>query len=485
MPIPGITNTVLDNGLGITSPATSIAHVIGPAFSGPLNSPQFISNQRQFLELFDRESQLADTVGYILANAGGPVVVTRAAASVVATESAIVKSGAGPIITHTAAVSLPKNDYSIQVIVTKAGAIGTSEIKYSADAGTTFSPSLVTSATMVLGTLGMSIDLAAGSYVLGETYTWTTTGPMFATGDLDTAFTAAQGSLLNWDFFVLAGTAATPAGAVTLYSNLSGKLNTEASSPDRYYRALMSTGTGTGAAALTAFNAVSGLRIGVLFGTALTIAPFPSVGRGASILPLVAHAAMRAAGNVISTDLAQVSGAESVGALPQVLSISQNEFTNELGLDNAKIGTSRTYSNMTGFFLTDVWLKSPAGSDFEFFQHGRIMDEACTVVAQQHTLLIGSNFETKTDGSGAYTEAEAQGIEKRVQAALDQVIGSAKRGIGPSRINGKRGHVSEIRYQVDRAQNVLVTKIHQSSIAIVPLIYPKTFLASFSFGLEA
>jgi hypothetical protein len=112
------------------------------------------------------------------------------------------------------------------------------------------------------------------------------------------------------------------------------------------------------------------------------------------------------------------------------------------------------------------------------------MDEACTVIAQQHQLLIGSDFEVKNDGSGAYTEAEAQGIEKVVQRTLDQVIGSALRKIGPTRLNGKVGHVTEIRYQVDRAQNVLVTKVHQSSLAMVPLNYPKIFNCSLSFALQ-
>lgn len=201
-------------------------------------------------------------------------------------------------------------------------------------------------------------------------------------------------------------------------------------------------------------------------------------------LPTATAAAMRAAGNVMSTDLAQTSGADSVGALPGYLSISHDEFRAEAGLDAVKIGTTRTYSNTEGFFLTNVWLKSAAGSDFEFFQHGRIMDEACTVVAQQHQLLIGSNFETKNDGSGAYTEAEAQGIEKRVQRVLDQVLGSALRKIGPTRISGKVGHVSEQRYQVDRQQNVLSTKTHQASFSAVPLSYPKTFNTTFSFALQ-
>lgn len=486
MTLPGINNSVLDGGLGITQPASSVPHLIGPGSGGPLNTPTSVANQRQWLELFesDRDSPLADAVGLVLSLAGGPVIVTRGTASVAATSGVIAQSGAGPVITHDAPASVPKNSYDVIVEITKAGAIGTSEYKFSLDGGSTFSGSFVTAATIALGTSGISLDLAVGSYVVGEQYTFTTVGPMLAAADVDTAMTAAKASLLQWKFFGIVGQPATAAAAVLLFNEMSTELSAEAIGPDRYYRCLLSAGEGLASAAITAFNAVSSTRVGVLYGTMNITAPFPTAGRGVAIMPIVNAAIMRAAGNLMSTDLAQTDGADSVGAIPGVISISHNEFTDEAGLDAVKIGTMRTYSNTTGFFLTNVWLKSPVGSDFEFFQHGKIMDEACTVVAQFHQTLIASNFDVKNDGTGAYTEAEAQGIEKRCQRRLDQVIGSAARKIGPVRIGGKIGHVSEVRYQVDRAQNVLSTKIHQSSIALVPLSYPKIFNATFSFALQ-
>ena len=71
----------------------------------------------------------------------------------------------------------------------------------------------------------------------------------------------------------------------------------------------------------------------------------------------------------MSTDLAQVSGAQSVGAATGALRIGHDEFTANAGLNDAKIGTMRTYPNLTGFFLTNVFLRSALGSDFEFWQH--------------------------------------------------------------------------------------------------------------------
>lgn len=489
MTLPGVTNTVLDNQLGVTKPATSTPHLIGVGSGSTLalNTPTLVANQRHWLELTgnDRESPLADAVGTILGAAGGPVVVTRATAGVAATVSAVTTTGAGPTVTNNS--SAPLNTYDVIVEITKGGAIATSEYRFSLDNGATYSPSFVTAATITLGTSGVSLALAAGTYVLGDKYLVATTAPHFDATNLATATTAAQAatSTLDWKFFGLIGQPSTAAAGVLLFSPLATFLAGEASGPDRYYRALMNGGAGTTSAFLTAFNAVTSTRVGVAYSTTDAPAPFAVMGRArAHKMPLVNQAIVRAAANVMSTDLAQTAGAETVGALGGVISISHDEFLAEAGLDAKKIITARSYSNTEGFFLTNGWLKSADGSDFEFFQHGRIIDEACTAVAQEHQKLIGRNFDVKNDGTGSFTEASAQEIEKIVQRVLDQVIGSAARDIGPTTIGGKRGHVTDQRYQVDRANNVLTTKTLQASFAAVPRAYLKNLNATFSFALS-
>src|SRR5688572_13946120 len=98
MALPGITNTILDGGLGVTTPATSRPHVVGPCASGPLNTPTLISNQRQLKDTFGIHGALVDTVGFILDNAGGPVLATRTADSIAATyEGATAAAIAGSV----------------------------------------------------------------------------------------------------------------------------------------------------------------------------------------------------------------------------------------------------------------------------------------------------------------------------------------------------------------------------------------------------
>ncbi len=129
-------------------------------------------------------------------------------------------------------------------------------------------------------------------------------------------------------------------------------------------------------------------------------------------------------------------------------------------------------------------MKSGVGSDFEYWQHRRMMDEACKVVSQQHALLVSSNVITKTDGTGSLFEPSALAIEKRVQRALDNVIGSAVRGVGPTTVDGTTGHVSDIAYQVDRTNNVLSTKQLIATISIVPRGYLKTLSTTLSYKLQ-
>jgi len=187
----------------------------------------------------------------------------------------------------------------------------------------------------------------------------------------------------------------------------------------------------------------------------------------------------------MSTDLAKTSGSSSVGVDPGVNSstLGHNEFTQNAGLHDGKIATMRTYSQILGAFLTSAPLKSGVGSDFSDWQFGRMMDEACKVVSIQHTLILNSSVVVKADGSGQITEVAAQSIEKRVQRALDNVIGSALRKVGPSNIEGGIGHVSETAYQVDRTTNVLSTKTITATVAIVPFGYAEQITTTLSFSL--
>ena len=493
MALPGITNTILDGGLGVTSPASSRPHVIGVADSGPVDTPTLISNQRQLKETFGTHGPLVDCVGYILDQAGGPVLVTRTQSSTAATydggttSEVAASSGGGTdnAINVIVATSAPKLDADVVVTIVDGGARSAMTFNYSLDGGETESVTIAGATTVALGDTGITLEFDAGTvnaYTAGTTYSFEARAPMYTAADLGDAFDAIELSNLTFDFLVFAGRAASASAAATLFSTIATQM-TAFQNADRYYRAIMSAGEDTAANALTAFSALTSNRVAVLHGQFRSAPVFGVPGRGAPFLPASYAAAMRAAGNVMSTDLAQTFGADSVGALPGCTEIDHNEYTENAGLDDAKIGTLRTYANLVGFYITNVWLKSASGSDFEFWQHGRMMDEACKVVSARHSELISSNVVVKADGSGSLVEFAALGIEKKVQRSLDAVIGSALRGIGPTTVDGSTGHVSDQRYQVDRTNNVLSTKELIATVSLVPRGYLKRLTTTLSYKL--
>lgn len=495
MALPGSTITILDGGLGVTTPASSRAHVMGVFESGTLNVPTIIANQRQLKDNFGIHGPGNDCVGAILDQAGGPVVVTRVSPSQAATYGAAnVPSSISPTagatgnsISFVVATSAPKNSFQIVINVIVGGTRALTTFQYSLDGGFSFSPTIAAAATVALGTSGVTAEFADGStgaYQAGATYANTSFAPHYASSDLTTAFVGIDASAVVYDFFVFAGEAATAVAAGTLFSAIAAKMTAYRTSSDRYYRALMGAGEGTAALALTTFNALVSERIAVMYGKARMAPSVAVVGRGLPLMPALNFAAFRGAGNVMSTDLAQTFGAASVGALQGVSAPTQDEYRSNAGLDDKKIGTLRTAANDVGVFITNVWLKSADGSDFQYWQHGRIIDEACKVVSQQHWQLTSSSVVTKADGTGQIAEFSAQSVEKKVQRALDNRIGSAIRGIGPTAVDGTTGHVSDQKYQVDRTNNVLSTNTLIATVAIVPRGYLKQLVATLSYKLS-
>jgi len=497
MALPGTTISILDGGLGITTPATSRAHVIGVFESGTANVPTLVGNQRQLKELFGTNGPGNDTVGRILDIAGGPVVVTRVTATVVATYGqasmpSSIAPGANNAIGTLVATSAPKNDYAIvvNIISTVSGVLAGTIFQYSLDGGKTFSPNIAAAATVALGTSGVTLEFGTGVtnvYAAGATYTGTSKAPHYDASNLTTVFNAADASVLAWDFFVFAGEAATAAAAATLFATISARLASYATpAKDRYFRAIMGAGEGTPASVVTAFSALIDVRIAVLQGKGRAPVSFNAVGRSIPHLPTLVFAAERAAGNVMSTDLAQTSGAASVGALIGVTEPGQNEFLSPAGLDDIRIGTLRTWPNgLPGIFLTNVWLKGSPGTDFEYWQHGRMMDEACKVVSGVAAGLNSSNVICKADGTGQLLEFSARQLDARFQRPLDNVIGSGVRGIGPATVDGSTGHLSDVKAQVDRTNNVLSTKTLIVTVSLVPRAYFKNVTVTLSYRLAA
>ena len=238
----------------------------------------------------------------------------------------------------------------------------------------------------------------------------------------------------------------------------------------RYTRCIMDAGDDTTANVITAFGAVSDNRVSVCYGTADLASSKAFAGWGAPSRSVVDAMGARAAEEMISTDLARVASGPIVGCV----GISHNEYLNEV-LDIHRISTTRSWLGRPGFYITNCRLKSAPGSDYRYWQHGRVMDTACATTYQVQQLFISLGLRTNADGT--INELDAARLETRARDAL------AAQLTAPSNAEGTRGHVSAFSYQIDRTNNVATTETVQSEVAIRPLGYSKFIVTQIGYSL--
>lgn len=468
MPIPGQSLAVNENGAGVVTPATNIPLFIGYSTLGTANVMKTY-NSIPDLVAGEGQGQAVEDAAYDLAFTGGPIRFMKTSTSVAGTLSAVAKSGAGPTVTVAGAT--PADDYQAILRIRGGGVLGTATFDYSLDNGVTYSETLTVPAggTYSIPQTGVTATFPAGTYVAAETYTFTTTAPMWNSSDLSAAFTAITNDSTGWDFIVCSGRQATGAAAATLAAALQTQLVTLANNY-RYKRGIIDGGDEAYAAILTAFASTVANRTLVSYRGAVYSTPKPFPGWGSPKARLVRGVAQKAHDALISTDLARVKS----GPLSSVASIEHDEQKTEV-LDVAKITTARTIPGLTGFFITNARLKSAAGSDFQYWQHGRIMDVACATVYSEQAKWLSAGIRTNPDGT--VDERDAQAIETAVTNALNAQL------IQPTNAEGTRGHVSRLQYTINRLTNFQSTGIMLSELAIQPFGYIKRFTTT--LGLVA
>ena len=473
MPIPNQTLSILDPGLGLVEPATSIAVFLGTSEKGTVSSLYSFSSKQDVVTTLG-QGPLSEAICYALGESGGPALAMRLTGSVAGTSSAVTKVAVG---TSTGTITLagaPFDRYEAIVEITKTGTVGVGEFKYSLDNGLTYSEVLLipSGGTYAIPSTNITATFVPGAgavfFEKGDKHTFTTVAPYYGTSDLAAAVTALLASTVAFDFLVLLGKPANAAGGATMFAALAAHMTTFETNY-RYLRALMDAGNDTAANVMSSLAAQASTRIGPVFGDEVLVSGKPFAGFGAPKQSAVVSVAARAAKVLISTDL----GRYATGPLPGVLSITHDERQTEL-LDQQKITTLRTYQHAQGFYITRGRLKGPAGSDFVLWQYGRIMDMACKTayLAQLQFMLAG----VRTNDDGTIFEADAVTIEATVKEKLEAVI------LQPANAEGRGSHVSAFRYSIGRSNNVNATGTIVASVAIRPLGYAQFITTTLGFA---
>jgi hypothetical protein len=471
MAVGKVTNTILDPGLNLASPGPSAVVNMGCSSAGTVGTLYSFSRVSDIVGTLG-QGPLPEQLAHQLLVSGGPVYGMR---MTTATAGACGVFTPVRIGTSTGTITVAGNandSYSVRIEITATGTTGAGVFRYSLDGGNTFSENITipSGGTYVLTNTGLTLTFVPGAgatyFQVGDVFTATATAPVYDATGLAAAFTSLFAQPLLYAAVSLAGASATGTAAATLAAALATQM-TAGETSLRYMRAIIDSGSiDTAANVKTAFASFSSTRVNKVYGlcTMTSAKPFP----GWAVLPnrpAVAPVTARAAASLISTSLGRFAS----GALPGVTAITHDEGKLQT-MDSAKFTTLTTYLGESGIFITDGLLSAPTGSDFQLWQYGRVVDEACRVVTETVRWFINAGLRTATGGK--LDPREAERIETKVNKALRTAL------LDPQNAEGNPGHASAARYTVDREFNVLSSRKLQGSVAIRPLGYPSEILTT-------
>lgn len=448
--IPVAKITKLDGQTGTVKPSSKgICAIIAPSSIGTANQPAAYTKAGLALTDYGYGA-LTDDGAYIMAVSGNPVVLVKGAASTAATTGTVTTAGTGTgLAASTAAGSTPFDDFNVLVTITTGGTRGVAGIyfTYSLDGGllTSAPQALGTGSTATLPNSGVVIAFGTGTFVAGDTISFSCTGPRMTTSDISTALEALRVSQLPYEFILVAGHDATSTTVTTLDTWLQAR---EAEGRFKFFLVnAAAKGVTSEAAYLTAMTTawagVTSIRgcVGADVGDLVSAVP----GRGVtqqrpSSLALAARVAKIAYG----TDPAYVADGPLTGfGLPDTRGNPKNHDENMYpGLDALRLVSLRSFDSKAGTYITNANVISAQGSDYVWVQHLRVMNRACEIAYATLTNILSRRIAKSPklgpNGEVYIAEEDAQRIDALVNQALSEL----------------RSQVSDLRFTLSRTDNI-------------------------------
>lgn len=493
MPVPSVSLTVLDNGLAQNIATNgNLLYVIGPASQGPYwqviqsTNPQDFVNQNGYGSGVELASFTANGSGVPVAFCAVPV--TGGA------NTAIVSNTPGGSTSAVTLTGTPFDNYYGKVTVVTGGTIGATgiQIGVSLDAGrTTYATAnLLAATTYAIANTGLTLNFGAGSLAANDTYTWISTEGVWTDASIQSAVNAMipLPALVPKDIIVAGGSATRTGGASTAGAGTVGAVAADVTAFDgymttlfnkrRFNRMLVAAGdaawggssTETDAtwstSLQTAFAASSSLRVGVTAGHYNAISPLSQT---QFRRPLLWQAAARDAAVQIQVDLGRVKdGSLANMPLPSKADgyIYHDESVNP-GLDAARFLTAYSVAGKPGLFVTNPNLMAPPGSDFNWLQHGAVMDEACILALNYFVNELSDSVRVNAT-TGQILAQDAQHLQNQMNYVLYANMVSTNQ-------------ISAGSCVIVTTNNILTTAQLIVTINIVPLGYIKSVAITLTF----
>lgn len=454
MTLQDVTVSFADGNLGLLPEATDkIVCLLGTSTLGAVDTLQVINSSEGVTSGLGF-GPLAEAVRMLLEESGGPCYAVPLAAAV-GSNGAVTASGGGPTVTLT---GTPVDNYVAIVEIMAAGAVGTSKFRVTLDNGATYSDEIFTAATYLIPNTGVTLNFGAGTYVLAETYSFTSTAPSYNTTQLNAGLDAAFNDNREFGLVYPVGEAADASGCATIAAALGAKLASGANTKYRFTRGIVEAPrSANDAAMISAFATFQDVRVSVIAGGGRVISALTGRQHVTHVARvLVAKLARKAIGK----DPSQVLAEDGTGSLPsRLLTLTRDEYKTP-GLDSQRFVTVRTYVGLNGFYVTNWPLMSSVTSDYRYLQHGQVIDAAAKLARIALMPWLSRALPIKADGSGQLTEQTYQAIDADADSAVRAGV------VQP-------GHAVNIEVKGVRTDNVLSTETIRVKLSVLPFAYPK------------
>ncbi len=485
---PQIIFDVVSNALGNVpvSPANTIA-IYGVASAGPINEPS---------DPYSVPGNVAVDFGYgpgpeLAANlvaSGIRTIFTRVETDTVGTVSSVTFSGTGTCVLSISGD--PFQAYDISVVVSKAGTAGSEpepSFQVSFDGGRTYSRSIRMPANRIYSGFadftGLTLNFTAGTMVVGDEYTATSTDPVFVAAGVVDALAAFRTSKSQAALHFTTG-ALDESGVTECLTQTNSFIDQKKFC--RFVFEARDIASGETAAqwmdSISAdFAAFTDNRISVAAGAARITSALTGFRLRKNILWLAAVRAGQVSARTQGPTFGQDLGATEDGPLVSFTQNGQGSAVTEVyydeqltpGLDEARFITVTSYpgDEQNGYYICNPNIMSGPTSDFNLLQLGRVMDEACRVTngffIKQISKAVRVNPRT-----GRILEIDAKALD----SGNNQVIANAIIA------NGNASPLPNDQYTtVSRVDNILNTQAVSVSVKILPLGYLKEITITMSF----
>lgn len=463
--LPGVYPEIQDGGLGIIAPAGDGQRVIvGVSSAGPINQVVGLSDLGDVPDKLGT-GPLARAVADQLALGGGQVYAVRGNADVAGVVTPDAGNPANPAITVT---GNPLDAYELVVTITKAGIIGTSTFTYSLDGGDTVSAQIATAATYAIPGTGLTLNFAAGNYVLDSVYRFSVSAPKLSVSSAQAAIRAALNTNLLYEYIQLAQ----PSDAA-MWAALDA-LAVEAANNFRYIFFLAETvPPGAAADVDTWVNARLSEIAGFSSKHVAVVAAYGEVidtltGR-IEVQSLAARIGARLSANPVHVKAAWVrpgplSGVVEIAPFTVNGTVKSTTFTNAhaLALEQSGFTTVYKLEGLSGVFVVEDRMAAAPTSDFKVIANRRVVNKAVQQVRQALLPYV------QQDQDPTAASATFKAMEADAQQPLNAMIA--------------RGEAVRATVVIPPGQDILATSQITVRVRIVPKGYSREIILD--LGLE-